>query len=243
MAVWMAGVTLVGVIGVAIGLAPPLLHRALQHHGSARAAGAHRRIALTYDDGPGPPLTPRRHARLRAHAAAAPIVILGSRAQTDPDTVRAVRDAGHEIGTHSFAHLRAWKALPWRSVRDLAADGWAEPILGAIPRLVRPPYGKMTLATWLACLLRGRRIAWWTIDSGDTWPTLPDPAAMAKSVIDAGGGVVLLHDFDREGHADQGARQQYVLDVTREILAAGSRAGFTFCRYSDLCAPTVREEA
>lgn len=219
-------------VAVVLWFVPPLLHRAVQR---SRVTGASRRgrlVALTFDDGPGPSLTGRVLEALGG--APATFFVLGSRAGSSPETVRRVVGAGHEVGTHSRRHLHAWKTWPWAAVRDLVDDAWAAEIVGARPRLVRPPYGKMTLATWVATLARGRRIAWWTIDSGDTWPELPDPKAIARSVVERGGGVVLLHDFDREGHADQAARQEYVLAVTREILAAGKAAGFRFCRYSDL---------
>lgn len=225
-------------LALAAWFAPPLLHRAAQAARVRAAARGSRRVALTYDDGPGPSLTPPLLELLAEHQAPATFFLLGRRAEASPELARGLRSAGHEVGLHSFDHLHAWKALPWQAARDLLRDGWAKDTLGLAPRLVRPPYGKMTLATWLGALLGGRRIAWWTIDSGDTWPGTPDPEAIADRVVRAGGGVVLLHDFDRDGHADRDGRHAYVLDVTRAILDRGREAGLTFCRYSDLCSRT-----
>ena len=217
---------------------PPLAHRLVQSRCYRASAGRHLRIALTFDDGPGPELTPQLLELLASHGAPATFFLLGSRTEATPGLACELARAGHEIGLHSFEHLHAWKTLPWRSMRDLHRTEWARETLGGVPRLLRPPYGKMTVATWLWTIVRGRRIAWWTFDSGDTWPELPDPDVMAQRLIRAGGGVVLLHDFDREGHADREARQAYVLAVTRAILEQGRDAGFTFCRYSDLVSNT-----
>lgn len=226
------------IVGV-LWLAPPLLHRAIQSHRvHATARGGHRRIAITYDDGPGPTLTPQLLDLLARHRAPATFFMLGRRAEASPDTASRVADAGHEVATHSGQHLHAWKVAPWRAVRDLASDRWAREIFRdtPTPTLLRPPYGKMTLATWLAALLRGRRIAWWTIDSGDTWPVLPTPHELARRVVEAGGGIVLLHDFDRE-NATADERHAFVLEATRAILEEGARAGFTFCTCSAMLAP------
>lgn len=233
-ALLLAAIALATLAASFLWLAPALLHRAIQcRRVRAAARGGRCRIAITYDDGPGPTLTPQLLDLLAQHHAPATFFMLGRRAGVSPDTARRVASAGHEVATHSKEHLHAWKVAPWRAVRDLTDEAWAREILGQSRTLLRPPYGKMTLATWLATLLRGRRIAWWTIDSGDTWATLPAPKEVARRVIEAGGGIVLLHDFDREqstGTAND--RHAFVLAATRAILEDGAKAGFTFCTCS-----------
>ncbi|MEW6252352.1 MAG: hypothetical protein AB1716_17070, partial [Planctomycetota bacterium] len=91
--------------------------------------------------------------------------------------------------------------------------------------LYRPPYGKLNLASWLALRRRGARLAWWTVDSGDTHRTLPDPAAVVERVRRAGGGVVLMHDFDRDPPNDV-PRAAFVLRLTELLLQAAGREGW-----------------
>jgi hypothetical protein len=92
------------------------------------------------------------------------------------------------------------------------------------------------LAGWWEAHKRGARIAWWTIDSGDTWAQLPTPQSVADRVARAGGGVVLMHDFDRCQE-----RMEFVLTTTKLLLQTAKREGLHVCRYSDLfrSEPTV----
>ena len=58
-------------------------------------------------------------------------------------------------------------------------------------RLFRPPYGKLTLWSWLEARRLGLSVAFWTHDSGDTQARGPRPSAeaIARSVVASGGGV------------------------------------------------------
>jgi len=79
--------------------------------------------------------------------------------------------------------------------------------------LFRPPHGKIDSLTWAAIRRRRSRLAWWTVDSGDTWAELPEPEQIIELVAAAGGGVVLMHDSDRDEH-----RSAYVIDLTTKLL-------------------------
>jgi hypothetical protein len=97
----------------------------------------------------------------------------------------------------------------------------------------RPPFGKLNLASWLATWIRGSRLAWWTVDSGDTWPALPSEAAIVEQVRAAGGGVVLMHDFDRTG-PDAARREDHVVSLTGELLELAAREGLVVQTYGAL---------
>lgn len=212
----------------------PLMHRWWQCRWMRRRCVQSRAIVLTFDDGPGECLTPALLALLDKYNAKATFFALGCRTTSHPETLKQVLQAGHQVGAHSTNHLNAWKATPWKATADLLADHWFTTITGYAPDIIRPPYGKMILSTWLGSIIRSRCIVWWTVDSGDTWATLPDAHARAKAIVENGGGVVLLHDFDRDEHADGQERRAYVLTLTEEILRLGGDAGYRFCRYSDL---------
>lgn len=189
--------------------------------GRCRSSGT---LVLTYDDGPGPTTTPLLLDLLAEYDARATFFVMGSRAQVAPGVVDEVAVRGHEIGCHTFEHLHAWKSRSGRSVADIC-HGY-ESLARWIPgdAIYRPPYGKMTPATWCEIKRRRARVGWWTIQSGDTWRSLPTPFSVIERVRTHGGGVVLMHDFDRE-MSDRHERRAFVLETSDRLLAMAQENG------------------
>jgi hypothetical protein len=71
------------------------------------------------------------------------------------------------------------------------------------------------------------------VDSGDTHEVPPDPATVVERVRRGGGGVVLMHDFDRED-ATASERAGFVLQTTERLLDCAAKEGLRTCRMSDL---------
>lgn len=181
-----------------------------------------RSLVLSYDDGPGPTLTPALLDLLAAHGARATFLPLGRRAAEHPEVLDRVAAGGHEIGCHAAFHRNAWKVSPRAGLEDIAA-GYARLARWVPPDgLFRPPHGKLTLATWWALRRRGAPLAWWTHDSGDTADVLPSPDDVVEAVRHAGGGVVLMHDFDREAE-----RRGFVLSATERLLTMARQQGLS----------------
>lgn len=174
---------------------------------------SNRILALTYDDGPSTSFTPQLLDLLQQRSAHATFFMLGCHAQLYPQLVdRVVRD-GHDVGCHTDQHLHAWKSLPWDAVADIDAgynrlSQWIRP-----DGMFRPPYGKLTLPTYLSLRRRGAPIWWWTIDSGDTHDVLQNPGKIAETLRQEGGGVVLMHDLGRTPQ-----RNDFVLETTAVLL-------------------------
>jgi peptidoglycan-N-acetylglucosamine deacetylase len=199
----------------------------------AERCRAQRALVLTYDDGPGPELTPRILDVLAGHDAHATFFALGMRAEVAPEVLDAVAAAGHEVACHTQVHHHAWRVGRAAALDDVA-QGY-ETLARWVPAdgRFRPPHGKQTLATARALRRRGAPVAWWTLDSGDTHPTLPDPAAVTARVRAAGGGVVLLHDHSRDRPAE---RLDYVLGTTTRLLDLARAEGLAVRPLRDLAA-------
>ena len=189
-----------------------------------------RTLILTYDDGPSSSLTPAILDLLGHHNAKATFFMLGQNAQQNMNIAHRVVEEGHDVGCHSHHHLNAWKVSPWRAIADINA-GYDSLVSWVAPDgMYRPPYGKVTLPTYMAVRNRGARLAWWTIDSGDTYTRLPQPDHVADRVARDGGGIVLMHDLDRSKE-----RNEFVLETTALLLNVAERKSLKIKRLSELC--------
>lgn len=209
--------------GVAAGYLWPQLLRGPSVARLCALCRRRRAVALTYDDGPGKELTPRvLRVLAEAGGVKATFFMLGFRARDNPDIANRVKQEGHEVACHGDAHLHAWKSPPWAIWKDISAGYRAlERWVPANGRF-RPPYGKLTLAGWWNLRRRGAPVDWWTIDSRDTKPVLPRAREIVEEVVRRQGGVVLLHDFDRQTR-DAQERAGFVLEVT-DLLTRRARS-------------------
>ena len=62
-------------------------------------------LALTFDDGPHPEVTPRLLDFLAARGARAAFFVIGANAERHPALMRRIADEGHTIGNHTHDHL------------------------------------------------------------------------------------------------------------------------------------------
>jgi peptidoglycan/xylan/chitin deacetylase (PgdA/CDA1 family) len=201
--------------GVAALHAGPLAARVVEQRALARRCSEHGLLCLTYDDGPGERLTPRVLDALAEHEAQATFFAVGDRAAAAPQLLDRAVSEGHEVACHGYGHLNALKASPWRALRDVdrgyaALSPWVAP-----DAPFRPPYGKLTGGGWLALRRRRAATAWWTVESGDTADG-HDVGRVVDEVRAAGGGVILMHDFDR--CAAESDREDFVVELTHALL-------------------------
>ena len=212
----------------------PLLYARRLRRALAARCRAARTVALTFDDGPGPRLTPRLLDLLDRHGVPATFFVLTRNAVRYPALLQQLIARGHAIGCHGHDHVHPWRSAPWKTVADLArARAELSRLLGSNGSrlLLRPPYGKLNLLSLLWVWWRRARIATWTVDGGDTWRRPPDEAAAQLRA--GGGGVLLLHDFDR----DDPAVDERVLACVESTLALAGE-GFRFATLDSVLRPS-----
>ena len=198
-----------------------------------------RDVALTFDDGPDPELTPALLDILDAHHVPATFMVIGARAAQRPDLVRRAIDSGHEIGNHTWSH-RSLATLSRTEVeREIAraADVLPEPV-----RWFRPPRGVLTGAGAQVAAEHRYDILLWSC-SGSS-PELKSTEAVATHVADRlhPGTVVCMHDgLGRAGFSHwkatvrhMRARRAMELAALPHILRRAVDAGVRFVTVSEL---------
>jgi peptidoglycan-N-acetylglucosamine deacetylase len=181
-------------------------------------------IALTFDDGPDPEVTPRVLELLQARGAQATFFCIGSAASRHPDICREIADRGHRIENHSRHHYATFPFLGLGGIRAeiAAAQSLLTEIAGAPPRFFRPPAGLRNPLLDPVLHELGLALVSWTRRAYDTRRS--DPQRAARRLLDgmAGGDILLLHD----GHcARTRSGTPVVLEVLPRVLDAVERAG------------------
>lgn len=151
-----------------------------------------KKIALTFDDGPGP-YTERLLSILSANNSKATFFVLGEKVGSYADVLRKMEANGNLIGNHSYNHAR---------LTELDAAGIASQVnstnaaltavLGHGTGILRPPYGSyndfVLQNSGMASIL-------WSIDTLD-WKT-KNANASVITVLNSvqNGDIILFHDI------------------------------------------------
>ena len=187
-------------------------------------------VALTFDDGPDPEVTPRVLDLLETQGATASFFLVGRRAARHPALVREIVRRGHSVENHTHRHPAGFAAFPPGPMRReiAAAQAAIADAAGcaAAPRFFRPPAGIRSPLLDPALAAAGLRHVSWTRRGYDT--VCRDPEALRGRLERglAAGDVLLLHD----GNAARARRDgtPVVLEalpgLLRRIAAAGLRA-------------------
>ena len=160
------------------------------------ASAARREVALTFDDGPDPEVTPRVLEILERHGAVASFFCIGERAAAQPKLVREIVARGHAVESHSQVHSLAfaWFGMG-RLQREVAAAQRAiAEAAGVAPAFFRAPYGPRSPMLDLVLARAGLRYVSWKrrgLDAVD-----PSPERVFHRLTDPlqAGDVLLLHD-------------------------------------------------
>jgi peptidoglycan-N-acetylglucosamine deacetylase len=181
-----------------------------------------RVIALTFDDGPHPTVTPRVLDLLRARNVRATFFVIGRFVENHQPLVRRIVDEGHALGNHSYRHSYLfWAQSRARLSEDVEHAQRAIAAASGTPcRHFRAPVG---LKSWL---LRGvleharLELVSWNIRLLGRARRNPEQLAHRLRRCLVPGSIVLLHDgHDRKEEGDPYVLTQLpiVLDVLDEL--------------------------
>ena len=181
------------------------------------AAAARGEIALTFDDGPDPEVTPQVLDLLDRANARATFFCIAERAASHPELVREIARRGHAVENHSRGHLPTFPMLGLGGIRReiSAAQHVLAELAGRAPRFFRPPAGLRNPLLDPVLHDMGLKLVSWTRRGFDTRHA--DAALVGGRLARglAGGDILLLHD----GHCARNANgQPVVLEVLPRLL-------------------------
>src|SRR5438874_11827210 len=127
-----------------------------------------RKLAITFDDGPNPAITPKLLDLLDRHNAKATFFLIGRYVRECPELVKETVARGHLVGNHTETHPNLFR-LSRREIRielRLCHDAISN-ALGSPPKWFRPPFGFRN--PWVVPSARelGYRTVMWTLLPGD----------------------------------------------------------------------------
>ena len=173
-------------------------------------------VALTFDDGPEPGVTPRVLALLDRAGARASFFVIGARARAHPALVREILAAGHSVENHTETHPALFAAYGPRAMgREIARAQESIIAAGASPGLFRAPVGLRSPFLDFLLARAGLSYAGWTRRGRDGIDA--DPARVLSRLTRglASGDILMLHDG--RSAADPAGRP-VVLEVLPRLL-------------------------
>ena len=162
-------------------------------------------VYLTFDDGPIPESTPWLLETLEAYGAKATFFMVADNARRYPDLFRAVVEAGHAIGNHTFHHRPPFR----QTVEEVLADvRLAEETLHSLrqtsnvkrqtpdgQRLFRPPHGLILPHQQKALQKEGYTIVMFDLNTLDYHADRTPEAILASVKANVRPGCIInLHD-------------------------------------------------
>lgn len=153
-------------------------------------------LALSFDDGPDPAITPTILDRLEASGARASFFCVGRRVERHPELAREIADRGHQVENHSYRHSHTFGFLgPARLRDDIARTQDAiERAAFRRPVLFRAPAGIRNLFLDPVLERLGLRLVSWTRRGFDTVSRRPQRVAARLFAGLAPGDILVLHD-------------------------------------------------
>jgi len=192
-----------------------------------------RQVALTFDDGPDPHITPRLLDLLKQEGVPVAFFFIGNTAQNHIHLVKRADVEGHLIGNHSFFHPYNWILLSNAQIFSELnrANQVLSEILQRTPRFVRLPFGVSRPGlSQILQILNLTSVGW---DARGLEGIYQNPKIIANRIArqTRNGSIILLHE---SYYRTQQFEPETVLETVRLTITLLRERGFTFVRLDQL---------
>lgn len=191
-------------------------------------------LALTFDDGPHPQLTPKLLDILRQQGVRATFYVIGRNVETYPDIARRIVAEGHEIANHSWSHPALTKVSAAKLKQEIeSTSNVIERVTGRRPTNMRPPYGAINDRVRQAILQDHKLdVIMWSVDPLD-WKR-PGASVVTQRMVQGAkpGAILLAHDI-----------HPGTIEAMPQTIAQLKAKGYGFATVSQLLALRETESA
>lgn len=203
-----------------------------------------KKVALTFDDGPKPEFSIPLLDLLDKYGVRATFFVVGKEAKTYPDIIYRMATAGHDVGNHTFSHIR----LDTMSEKEIALELSStneilKEITGQDIHIFRPPGGRYNQLVLHQLAPLHLQAIMWNVNAGDyTAPTtqfsIPDEYRKDKNIVFnknadkiyndiikkiSGGSIVLFHNGNPQ-----------TLQVLPKLITTLRQKGYSLVTVSEL---------
>ena len=183
-------------------------------------------LALSFDDGPNEPYTTRLAEVLAERGVHATFFQVGRCVERHPGLTRALADAGHVIGNHSYAHrwTRGWRAPAIRDEVDRAEEVIAAE-LDRRPLLYRPPWLLRSPDLFRVLAARGLQpVSGEFAHPLEPWQPSPERMARRAARRSRPGRILIFHD----GYDARGGDRANTVDTVARLIDDRLERGYSF---------------
>ena len=183
-----------------------------------------KKVALSFDAAWGNEDTRKLLDVLKKHDVHVTFFMTGGWVESYPDDVKAIKEAGHDLGNHSENHKNMSQLSDEEKTQELmSVHNKVKELTGTDMQLFRPPYGAYDDKVVLNAKENGYYTIQWDVDSLD-WKDL-SAADIAMRVINGAksGSIILMHN--------NGLHTAEAVPIIIETL---KNKGFTFVPIGEL---------
>jgi len=197
----------------------------IENAGDAR----YNEIAISFDDGPHPEITPKVLNKLDTFGVKAAFFCIGKNAEEHQEIIEEIHNRGHLIGNHSYHHTNNFPVFSTQDIQeDLArSNKIVADIIGFKPRFFRPPFGVTNPRIAKAVRNLKMTVVGWNLRTFDTSRSTEKVIRKIRKKL-SGGDLILLHD-NHEG----------VIEILDFLIPYAEENGLKFVRPDEL----IKKEA
>lgn len=157
---------------------------------------AGKKIALTFDDGPHPRLTPEILDILKKYDVKATFFLVGENVGRYPHLVERILADGHEIGNHTYTHGRVSEFGFFEMKKEIEdCESAIYEVAEYKTKLLRPPEGYLDDKIRMISKDLDYNVILWNIDTRD-WEH-ESPRRICQNIVEriSDGSIILMHDY------------------------------------------------